>query len=286
MNRSWVFIPGNREKFLRKAPALDADNIIFDLEDSVATKEKENARLKVKDALSNIETKSNKYVRVNGLNSSYIMNDLQQLTLGEIDGFMIPNVNGREDIIVVDYLISQLEREKGLEVGKLSIIPLIETGKGLQKIDEIIVASKRIKVVAFGAEDFMLDMNIPKDDENTLLMARSKLVVSSRAANIQPPIDSVYTDIHNEDGLTKATLIAKNLGFQGKLIIHPSQLKIVNEIFIPTESELKEAKKIVRAYEQSKAKGIGSIQVDGQMVDVPVVERARKILSGAGIHLS
>ncbi|WP_067728615.1 HpcH/HpaI aldolase/citrate lyase family protein [Oceanobacillus damuensis] len=283
MNRTWIFIPGNQTKHIDKAPTLSADNIIFDLEDSVASEEKEGARHKIKKAINELETKARKFVRVNEINSPYFLDDISAVVSQKLDGLVIPKVNGKEDIQLVDYLIAQFEARNDVKAGSISLIPLIETGKGMHHAYEIAKASDRIEALAFGAEDFMLDMSIPKDEGNALLMARSNLVMFSNAAGIQPPIDGVYTDIHHQDGLQKATNVAKSLGFQGKLIIHPKQLEAVNNIFLPTESELRKARKIVEAYEASQQNGIGAIQVDGKMIDVPVAERAKRLLENVSV---
>lgn len=282
MFRSWLFVAGNKEKHLNKAASLPADVIVFDLEDSVAPLEKETARLLVKEAVSNIKGKS-KFVRVNNLQSMYFLQDINEVVTCDLTGVVVPKVTSKDDILIVDYFLSQLEQRHHLPLNSFSILPLIETAKGLYHAHEIASASVRISKLAFGAEDFMLDMNISEGNETELLYARSKLVEVSKAANIDPPIDTVFTNFEDVEGLKRSSMLAKRLGFQGKLVIHPNQLSTVNKVFSPTLEEIKKARKIVEAYDKSIELGKGAIQLDGDMIDIPISERARKILSSASM---
>lgn len=283
MYRTWMFIPGSKDKHLTKAGKLPADTLIFDLEDAVSLADKESARLKVKQYIENLKDRLN-YVRVNALTTPYFLEDINEIITPNLTGIVLPKSNKKEDMIIVDYILGQLEQKHGLPEGSLSIVPLIETAQGLNNVDEIVSASKRIHCLAFGAEDLTLDLNIETGAvEQELLYARSKLVVASRAAGIEAPIDSVYIDFKDEVGLRKSARIGKQIGFQGKLTIHPNQIDIVNEVFAPTLEEITKAKKIVEMYDAATHDERGVIQVDGQMVDAPVVERARKVLSSAGL---
>lgn len=275
---SWLFIPGNKEKHLQKAYQLNADALIFDLEDAVPSTEKEKARKHVVQTIQKLDNKNN-FIRVNELASDYFLDDLEKMIIPNVNGVVLPKVNNRGDIAIADYLIGKFERKNGLKNGAISIVPIIETAEGIHKALEIAQASTRIKRLAFGAEDFMLDLNIyPDESESELLYARSQLVVASREARIEPPIDSIYTDFRDEDGLKTATERGKRFGFRGKLLIHPDQIETVNNIFVPTTKEIAEAKKIVQAYEEAIRVGQGAIQVDGKMIDVPIYERAKKML--------
>lgn len=278
MDRTWFFVPGNNEKFLAKAKELAADVIIFDLEDSVVPDGKIEAREMILETLKNDDIKSKKYIRVNEIDSLYFINDISSLISEYIDGIITPKVNSTDDMKIVDYLISQFEKENGLKSGTIKTVPLIETGKGVVNAFEIASSNKRIESIAFGAEDYMLDVNIPKDENNALLHARSTLVTAASAAGISPPVDSVFTDFKDEEGLLEASRTSKGLGFQGRLVIHPEQIDDVNTIFAPTDEELAEAKKIVEAYESSFEEGSGIVEVNGKMIDTPVAQRAKKLL--------
>ena len=282
MYRSWLFVPGNQEKHLSKVKDLKADAIIYDLEDAVPDKNKSAARIKVKETIKNTSEQIN-YVRVNDLNTPYFMDDLNGIIVENLSGIVIPKVDHREDIIIADYFLGQLEEKYNFQKNTFSIIPLIETALGIQNIQEIASASERIMCLCFGGEDFMLDLNVNSNGQQLeLLYARSKMVIASRAAGIEAPIDTVYTNFRDDKGLKTAAQSGKQFGFQGKLIIHPQQIDIVNAVFSPTAVEIEEAEKIVELYQQSLERGEGAVQLAGKMIDVPVAERARKILSYAG----
>lgn len=279
MYRSWLFIPGNQERHLSKAVDLEADVMIYDLEDAVPDTDKQEARIKVKKTMMKASHQVN-IVRVNALDTSYLIDDLNGIITSELTGIMLPKVNNRDDVLIVDYLLGQMEVMYGLENGMLALIPLIETAKGIENVSEIAKSSERILCLCFGAEDYMLELNLKPDSAETALnYARSKLVLASAAAKKAAPIDAVYPDIHDVVGLEEAANVSKQAGFQGKLLIHPKQVDTVNSIFMPTQEEIDEARQIVEKYSATIAKGEGVTQLDGKMIDVPIVERARKILA-------
>lgn len=276
MYRTWMFVPGSQDKHLDKAKDLPADVLIFDLEDAVPKMDKAVARRKVKISIQNLENKIN-FVRVNALSTPYFLEDIDQIVDSNLAGVVLPKTNTREDIIITDYLLRQTELKHGLKSNSISIVPIIETGKGLHNAYEIASASERVQCLSFGAEDFKLDMEIDaKEAEYELMYARSSLVTDSRAAEKQAPIDSVYIDFQDHQGLESSARNGKRFGFQGKLVIHPKQIEVINQVFAPTVEQIKEAKVIVETYNFEEA---GAIQIDGQMIDFPVAERARKMLT-------
>lgn len=278
MDKSWFFIPGSNDKFLAKAPVLKADIIIFDLEDSVVLKDKEAAREKIKPWLNNKDISAKKYVRVNEVNSTFFIDDIRELINENLDGFILPKTNTADDIKIADYLITTFEKHNNLKLNDIKIVPLIETGVGILNAANIAASGRRIEAMAFGAEDYMLDLGIPGDSNQSLLHARSTLVAASSAAGINQPIDSVFTDFNDDNGLKEASELSRGFGFQGRLVIHPKQIEIVNTVYAPTSSEIEEAEKIVDAFKSSVDDGNGAIEVDGKMIDPPVYERAKKLL--------
>jgi len=278
MKKSWIFIPGNKERYLEKSKELESDILIFDLEDSVVPNEKVTARFMVKKCIDYIESQPEKYVRVNEISSLFFMEDVKELVNRNLDGIVVPKVNNADEMKIVDYIISQAEREKGLEIGSVKVVPLLETGEGITNAACIASSIERVELLAFGSEDYMLDVNIPKDAYGALQYARSALVNASSAAGIASPIDSIYPDFNNTDGLLEASKKSRGIGFQGRLVIHPAQLKTVNDIYAPTSTEIQEAQKIVDAYDSSFDEGRGALVVDGKMIDAPVAERAKKLL--------
>lgn len=276
---TWLFIPGSKERHVQKALDVDADVIIFDLEDAVTVHEKDEARSAVSRALDRMEEKKC-YVRVNGLHTDECLDDISELVGPNLDGVVLPMVHRRDDVLIADFFIQKIERRKGLKKGAIQVVPLIETAQGVVNALDIAQSSERIRCLAFGAEDYMLDMNIvPDEEESELLHARSTLVTASRVAKIEPPIDSVFVDFHDEEGLIESTNKGKRLGFGAKLLIHPRQIDTVNRIYAPTDKEIEQAKQIVKAYEAGVSKGDGAVQLNGEMIDKPVVDRARRILA-------
>lgn len=279
--RSLMFVPGNQERKLAKVQDLSADVIIYDLEDSVPLGEKSVARKLVSKALFQNKHKVN-YVRVNDLSTDHFSADLTELVSPYLHGIMLPKANRKEDIQHVEHLLCFLEQEKALPQGSIAIIPLIESAAGVYHAYEIAASSSRVKCLAFGSVDYCLDVNAQLSKEGLeILYARSQLVVASRAAGIDAPIDTVYIDIKDETGLSQEARLAKQLGFQGKLVIHPAQINIVHDVFSPTAEEIEEAQQIVGAYEQALAEGLAAIEFRGKMLDLPVVERAKRVVEQA-----
>ena len=278
MDKSWFFIPGSKDKFLAKSTDLKADIIIFDLEDSVVQAEKATAREKIMPWLDNPDIHSKKYVRVNEINSIYFIDDVRAVAVEHLDGVVLPKAAESDDIKILDYLLTTFEKQNNLKTNDIKIVPLIETGKGMMNAMEIASSSPRVEAMAFGAEDYMLDVSIPGDGNQALLHARSTLVAASSAAGISQPVDSVFTDFKDAEGLREASAVSRALGFQGRLVIHPKQIEAVNEVYAPTPSEVEEAEKIIDAFESSSNDGEGAIEVEGKMIDPPVYERAKNLL--------
>lgn len=276
--RSWMFVPGNHPRRLEKAKELQADVIIYDLEDAVPHQEKEKAREMAKAALWNNREKV-QFVRVNDPSTDYFLDDLSAVAGRDLAGILLPKAASKEQILLADGLLTQWEKKLGLQNGALEIVPIIESALGLVHAYEIATVKGRVKRLAFGSVDYTLDIGAQLTKEGTeLLFARSQLVVVSRAAGIEAPIDAVYIHLNDPAGLAQDAKLAKQLGFYGKLVIHPDQIQMVNDLFSPTEEELEEAKRITTAFDQALASGVAAIQVGGRMIDYPVAERAKRIL--------
>ncbi|MBN6188817.1 CoA ester lyase [Aneurinibacillus sp. BA2021] len=279
--RSWMFVPGNQKKKLEKSMALDADVIVYDLEDAVPLQEKPAARMLVRQAVERMKERQ-RFVRINDVSTPYFMDDLTELATCDITGVMLPKAAEKEQIHLVDHLLRTAEEKSGRSPGSIMIVPLIETALGLHRAFEIASASPRVHCLAFGAVDYTLDIGTQQSKEGTeILFARSWLVNVSRAAGINPPIDGVYVDIHDSEGLRQETAFVKQLGFQGKLAIHPAQYGIINAEFAPTEEQIHRARKIVAAFANALEQGQAAVEVDGKMVDYPVAIQARKTLEMA-----
>jgi citrate lyase subunit beta/citryl-CoA lyase len=278
LTRTWMFVPGCDLKKIEKARGLGSDIIIYDLEDAVPLSEKAVARHIVKLELQ-ANMKQINYVRINGSATSFYKEDLEEIIHGSLQGIMLPKSESAEQIVLLDAIINRLEQERGIPVGTIEIVPLIESALGLYNTFAIASSVHRVRRLAFGSIDFALDINAQlTKDGIELLFARSQLVAMSRAAGIEAPIDTVFIDIQDSSSLMKETAFIKQLGFQGKLVIHPSQIGIVNEVFTPTKGEVADASLIVSCFHQAVKEGLGALQVKGKMVDQPVVERAKKTL--------
>ena len=277
--RSFLFAPANHPRRTEKAFTIGADAVILDLEDSCAISEKVASRPKVAQAMQ-LPRNCLGYVRVNPLSTTFAYGDFVETLHAGLDGVVLPKVESAADVQTADWLMSQLERERGLECGSVDLIPIIETAKGLANLGEILPATQRVRRVAFGAGDFTLDLGLKwSRGESELLSYRNQIVLMSRAAGKEAPIDTVWVDLKDDDGfLTSATTI-RDLGFQGKLCIHPDQVAVVNDAFTPTEAQVTRARRIVDAFAEAEARGSSSIQLDGQFIDYPIVYVAQRVLA-------
>jgi citrate lyase subunit beta/citryl-CoA lyase len=277
--RSFLFAPGNHPRRVEKCLTLDADCVILDLEDAVAVAEKDATRAKIVAALQ-LPRRSGGYVRVNAYDTPFCYGDLQAVVCAGVDGIVLPKVESAAQLLSVNWLIAQLEQQRGLTLGAIDLMPIIETGKGLAAVEEIALANTRVKRLAFGAGDFTLDMGMCWTlDEVELDYARSRIVLASRAADLEAPVDTVFIHIGQLDALRASTERVHVMGFQGKLCIHPEQVGPVNAVFTPTEQALEQAHVYARAFDEAEAAGLASIQVDGYFIDYPIVAQARRTIA-------
>jgi citrate lyase subunit beta/citryl-CoA lyase len=279
--RSFLFAPGNHTRRVEKALVLGADAVILDLEDAVANAEKKATRAVVVEALQR-PRRCQGYVRVNSLGTPWSHGDFVAVVAAGVDGIVLPKVESAAELHTGEWLLQSLEREHGLPEGAIDLIPIIETAAGFANMRSIMAAARRTRRVAFGAGDFTLDVGITwSADELELLPYRSAFVVESRAAGLEPPIDTVWVSLQDAQGFARSVQRAKDLGFQGKLCIHPEQVPVVNERFCPGERELAHARKVVDAFTQAERDGLAAIQVDGQFVDYPIVFLAQRLIARA-----
>jgi citrate lyase subunit beta / citryl-CoA lyase len=276
--RSLLFAPGNHARRVEKALTLDADAVILDLEDAVAVTEKPGARDSVAEALAR-PRRGLLYVRVNATDSAFCYGDLVAVVRSGLDGVIIPKVEGSAGLSTIDWLLAQLERDRGLRPGQIDLIPIIETARGLQRIDAILAAGTRVRRIAFGAGDFTLDVNMVwTRHETELAHARAVIATASRAAGIDAPLDTVWVDLTDTEGLEASARAAAGYGFQGKMCIHPDQIPVVNRVFTPTDAEIGFAERVVAAFAEAEAAGSAAIRLDGQFIDYPILYRAQRVL--------
>jgi citrate lyase subunit beta/citryl-CoA lyase len=276
--RSFLFAPGNHARRVEKALSLDADAMILDLEDAVATAEKRATRDAVIAALTR-PRRALLYVRVNAVDTEFCYGDFAAIVRPGLDGVILPKVESAAGLATADWLLAQLEREQGLMPRAIDLVPIIETARGLNQIDAILAAGARVKRVAFGAGDFTLDVNMAwSRGEAELAYARAKIVTASRAAGIEAPFDTVWVDLADGEGLEASARTALWFGFQGKMCIHPNQIAVVNRVFTPSEMEIAFAERVVAAFARAEAEGSAAIQLDGKFIDYPILYRAQRVL--------
>jgi citrate lyase subunit beta/citryl-CoA lyase len=252
------------------------DGIILDLEDSVAPPEKDAARTLVRNALRSIDFKdSERMVRINQGDRG--LEDLEFIAAHNVHVVLIPKVESAEQVIAVDKKISELLAAKA--IGRpVYLMPIVESALGAIRAYEIATASPNIVALTIGLEDYTADIGVQRTDEGReSFWARCQVINAARAAGVQP-IDSVYSDVANMEGLRQAVLEAKGLGFDGKGCIHPRQITVIHEAFAPTEAELTKARRIVEAFEEAQKMGLGVVSLGSKMIDPPVVKRAQRIV--------
>lgn len=280
--RTLLFAPANHARHVEKALSGAADGAILDIEDAVAVAEKPTARLAARRALDERGSGSagpRAYVRVNGLTTPFAYDDICAIVGPGLDGIIVPKTESAAQLATVDWLLRQLERARGLPEGGIDLMPIVETALGVSRIREIATATPRVRRLNFGAGDFSLDAGMTWTAAHEgLLWPRIQMVIESRAAGLEPPIDTVYARLDDSDGLAREAEQAKRLGFQGKACIHPKQVDVVNPIFTPTADEVRAAQSIVGAFARAEAEGVASIQLDGQFIDYPVAQKARRTL--------
>jgi citrate lyase subunit beta/citryl-CoA lyase len=276
--RTLLFAPANHARRVEKALSLTADGVILDLEDAVAVSEKPATRHLAVEALQKPRT-GKLYVRVNALTTQWCYGDIDAIIRPGLDGIILPKVEQAHELRTADWLIANLERERGLPTGRIDLIPIIETALGISNLATICRSGTRTKCLAFGAGDFTLDMGMVwTRSEAELLPHRAACVLESRAAGLQPPLDTVWADLRDTEGFVASARHAAALGFQGKMCIHPDQIAAANAAFTPDDAAVARARKIVEAFDKAEAQGLASIQLEGQFIDYPIVQRARRVL--------
>lgn len=281
LRRSMMFMPGNNPAMLQNAGIYGADTVIFDLEDAVAVSEKDAARHLVHNAIKYLKYPCEVAVRINHIQTPYGLEDLKVVLPAKPDLIRLPKAESARDIEEVDAIITEAEQTYGFAAGSIKMMAAIETAKGLMNAYQIATASPRMVALAIGGEDFIADLRTTRSKEGReLFVARSQLLLAARAAGVMA-IDSVFTDVNDEEGFVAETKLIKELGFDGKSVINPRQIRLVHQIFTPTEKEIEHAKRILAAYNEALAKGLGVVAVNGKMIDTPIVQRAERVLAYA-----
>ncbi|MBZ0266139.1 HpcH/HpaI aldolase/citrate lyase family protein [bacterium] len=274
--RSRLYIPGNEPKFMINASLHEPDGLILDLEDSVAMAQKDEARVLVRNALIHLDFKiSEKIVRIN--QGERGLADLEWVIPYGVQLILIPKVESPQQIHAVAERADELVKNAGISY-PVWLMPIIESAKGAWFAYDIASAHPNIVAMAIGLEDYTADIGAQRTDKGTeSFWARAQVLNAARAAGVQP-IDTVFSDVGDMEGLTASVLEAKSLGFEGKGCIHPRQIPVVRQAFAPTEAEINKAKKIAIAFENAEKRGLGAVSLGTKMIDPPVVKRALKTI--------
>jgi citrate lyase subunit beta / citryl-CoA lyase len=285
MFRSLLFIPGNNDRFLKKSTSLHPDILCYDLEDSVPSNEKEGARRLVGAQLASQEENklSPIYVRINSVDSGMIDSDLESILGNKLDGIVLPKIGNSKEVMQVIDKIHIITSKRKL-ASRIQIIPSIETASGVVNANSIAAAHEDVVALVFGVFDYLYDMDIDSeyDDSISYNYARSKIPVDAKAAGIDA-LDGIWQKVSDLDGLTMDAKVAKNLGYSGKTLIHPSHINPVHDIFQPTKKQIEWAKKVLASLQDSIEKGNpkGAILLDGKMIDAVHYKQARAVLKAA-----
>lgn len=279
LRRTMMFVPGNNPGMMADAHIYGPDSIMLDLEDSVTMAEKDAARLLVYQALKTVDYGNTEMVvRINPLNTPYGKKDIEAVVKAGVDVIRMPKTETAEEVVEVEREIERVERELGC-VGRTKIMAAIESTLGIVNAYAIATASPRMMGIALGAEDYCANLKsqrTPGGDE--LRLARETIVVAARAAGIDA-LDTVYSNLNDMETFRQEVEYIKTLGFDGKSIINPRQIEVINEVFAPKEKEITKARAIIAAIKEAEAKGSGVIALNGKMIDRPVVIRAQRTIN-------
>ena len=288
--RTLLFVPANSWRMITTATTEGGDAVILDLEDACPIPEKETGRIFARDSISMLKEKgTDVYVRVNSFETRWTEEDIRYVVTEGLDGIMLPKSDSKDDIVRLDQLLREEEKKKDLKLNSISILPLLETPKGISTVSDIISGSQRVIGVSFGAGDYSREIGAGMGvtslsaDEFSLMAShpRSTIALAARAAGIlaiDSPFFGLVIDI---DGLIRETRKVKLMGFTGKLLVHPRHVEPVNQVFAPTKEEIDFAKKVIHAYEEAKAKGLGATSIGGRMIDYGSYRRALHLISTA-----
>src|SRR5437867_9938350 len=288
--RSWMFVPGDRQKMIDKAVALPVDAILLDIEDGVAPAAKVSARKQNSESLDlmTVQKKENpsyrtptRYVRINAVGHERMNADVEYVIRPSLEGLAVPKVETPDQVNIVERILDDREPKMGMVRGSVRLLLALESPKGLFNAYAIATSSPRIIGLMFGAEDFSRELSLPlrREGEATdLIYARSSVVTAAAAAHVQS-VDGVWPNFQDIEGLRKFALQSRRLGFSGMSLIHPAQIDEVNAAFTPTSEEIEYCRRVVQAFDDARARGEGSIAFGGQLLDVPIVDRARQTLA-------
>ncbi|UCG23265.1 MAG: CoA ester lyase [Chloroflexota bacterium] len=280
--RSLLFTPGDSFRRMKKAAGLGADVVILDLEDGVAVSQKEEARQNVATVLSEVDFgRVERFVRVNQPDSDFYAADLQAVVEIGVDGIVLPKVESSRQLQRLDQRLTTAERSEGLPAGGIRLFALIETAQGVMNLNEVSRSSGRLDGLLFGAEDLAVDLGASRSPAGWEVFYGRSAVLTAAAAYGLEAIDTVYVDYRNTAGLEEDASFAQQLGYTGKMAIHPGQVEVLNRVFSPSAAEIARAERLIQAFQSHVAAGSGVFVLDDRMVDMPHVRAAERLLERA-----
>ncbi|MEE8438211.1 MAG: CoA ester lyase [Micropepsaceae bacterium] len=287
--RSWIFVPGSRQRMIDKALGFNADALMFDIEDGVAPDEKETARAQIAAVLDKCAGEIDagslvacpaRFVRVNAIGSERIKDDLSAAVRPGCDGLVLPKVDQPEEVSTLEAAVAALENERGMAAGALPLLPSIESPIGLFNAYAIATSSPRIIGLILGTEDFCRGMGLPLKREGQardLIFARSTMATAAAAAHVQA-VDGIWPHLEDGEGLKRYARQARELGMSGMSLLHPSQIDAANAAFSPSSEDVQYAEQVLKVFEEAEASGLGAIAFRGQFLDLAIINRARQTL--------
>lgn len=287
--RSWMFVPGNRQRMIEKSLGVAVDAVMMDIEDGVAPAEKDSARQQIAACLDQVAAKLGdrayrtpaRFVRINAVGHERMRDDLALVLRRGLEGLVVPKVETPEQVKTVEQILDRQEPQAGLERGSVRLLIAIESPRGLFNAYAIATASPRVIGLLFGAEDFSREIGLPlrrEGEARDLIYARSAIVTAAACAHVQA-VDGVWPDLQDIDGLKIFAAQSRRLGFSGMSLIHPAQVEIVNAAFTPAADEIDYAQRVLQAFEEARTRGEGAVAFGGQLLDLPIVDRARQTLA-------
>jgi citrate lyase subunit beta / citryl-CoA lyase len=281
LRRSMLFLPGSNAAMLSTAFVHRPDSIVFDLEDAVALREKDSARLLVFQTLrSGLYAGMETVVRINPLNTPHGLKDLEAAVRGGVDVVRLPKTDRVEDVQELESQVARIERSCGRAVGSTKLMAAVESASGVVNAVAIAKASPRLIAIALAGFDYVVDMQAERGDGTELFYARCAVLHAARAAGIDA-FDVVFGDVNDEAGFLKEVELIKRLGFNGKSLINPRQIELLHNAYAPTTEEVELAREIVTAAEEGEREGLGVVSHKGKMIDAPVLNHARRLLDRA-----
>lgn len=280
LRRTMMFMNAQKPGLIKDAYIYGSDSIILDLEDAVAENQKDAARFSLYNALKSIDYGNTEViVRINGLDTPHWQEDIRCVVAGGADGIRIAKCESAADVKLVEKHVLMAEREFGVEEGRTLLMAALESPKGIMNAYEIVTASDRMFGCAISGGDFRKSMHVRIEKGGIeMMVARGKMLLAARAAGVQC-FDTMFPNIEDIEGFKEEVIQNRQMGFDGKSIVSPKQIKFVHDTFAPTQKEIAYAEKLVRSFNEQADLGVGVYTVDGKMVDIPFFEDARRVLN-------